>query len=47
MSPGFCGKSWTHIGHMLDSYWTHRLFGVTHLSTAGTAVPSDAFGQSH
>ncbi len=29
MSPSFSGKTWTHIGLILDSYWTHWLFGVT------------------
>ena len=28
MSPNFYLKTWTHIGHKLDSYWTHLLDGI-------------------
>ncbi len=34
MCPTFCSKSWTHIGLILDSYWTHWLFDISHLSPA-------------
>lgn len=31
VNPSFYRNTWTHTGLILDSYWTHCLFGTTEM----------------